>query len=409
MSRESRLAGSAADCSTVESDKPMKSIHPPLYALVAVGSFVLGATFFGSNSHSTEGTPEWLHEPVAAGERSDEDFFAEDSGSDFGSDEDLGVYALDESPAELAELDQADSKPAADGKRKTGPILKSRLGDVEIFPADNPWNTRVDDLPVHPKSRQWINAIGAGTKLHPDLGTVWQGAPNGIPYVVVKSDQKKVPVSFRYADESDAGPYPIPPNPPIEGGPNADPDSDRHIIMIDPKAKKLYELFQVLPNRRGGWRAGSGAIFDLSTNRTRPDGWTSADAAGLPIFPGLVRYEEVRSGEIRHALRFTVEKTQRGYIYPARHFASRSSDRSLPPMGLRVRLRKDYDISRFPRSAQVILTALKRYGMLLADNGGDWFISGAPDKRWVDDELATLKRVKGRDLECVLTGPVKQR
>lgn len=392
----------------------MKSIHPPLYALVAVGSFVLGATFFGGNSDSTQGSPEWLHEPVAADERPDDDFFTEDSseGSELGYGEGSRIaVSLDESAAELVELrpGQADTKPEVDGKQKTGPILKGRLGDVEIFPADNPWNTRIDDLPVHPNSRQWITAIGAGTKLHPDFGTVWRGAPNGIPYVVVTSDQKKAPVSFQYAEESDAGPYPIPPNPPIEGGPNADPDSDRHIIMIDPNRKKLYELFQVLPNGRGGWRAGSGAIFDLSTNRTRPDGWTSADAAGLPIFPGLVRYDEVLAGDIRHALRFTVEKTQRGYIFPARHFASRSSDRSLPPMGLRVRLRKDYDISRFPRSAQVILTALKRYGMLLADNGGDWFISGAPDKRWVDDELATLKRVKGRDLECVLTGPVKQR
>jgi hypothetical protein len=280
---------------------------------------------------------------------------------------------------------------------------------VEIFPADNPWNTRVDELPVHPDSSKWIRSIGLSTKLHPDFGTVWRGAPIGIPYVVVPSNQPKVAVAFQYDDESDAGPYPIPPNPPIEGGPNADPDSDRHILMIDPKKKLLYELFQVLPNGQGGWRAGSGAIFDLSTNRVRPDGWTSADAAGLPIFPGLVRYDEVAAGAIRHALRFTVEKTQRGYIFPARHFASRSSDRSLPPMGLRVRLRKDYDISPYPKSAQVILTALKRYGMLLADNGGNWFLSGVPDRRWSDDDLATLKRVKGRDLECVVTGPVKTR
>ncbi|MBC8290912.1 MAG: hypothetical protein H8E37_11415 [Planctomycetes bacterium] len=392
----------------------MKSIHPPLYALIAVGSFVLGATFSGGNSHSTEGSAEWLHEPLTAGERPDEGLIEDDSTPDaeFRSGKDSRIAVSLEEPArELVQPEdsQPDVKTKSDEERKRGPILRTKLGDVEVFPADNPWNSRVDHLPVHPRSEQWIRAIGAGTKLHPDFGTVWRGVPNGIPYVVVKSNQPKVPVAFQYADESDAGPYPIPPNPPIEGGPQADPDSDRHILMIDPKKKLLYELFQVLPNGRGGWKAGSGAIFDLSTNRVRPDGWTSADAGGLPIFPGLVRYDEVLAGEIRHALRFTVEKTQRGYIFPARHFASRSSDRSLPPMGLRVRLRKDYDVTRFPRSAQIILTALKRYGMLLADNGGDCFISGAPDSRWVDDELATLKRIKGRDLECVLTGPVKQR
>lgn len=390
----------------------MKSIHPPIYALVAVSSFVLGATVFGTRQdNGPSSTPEWLSQSLAAEEAGP----AEPTGE---RDPESG-----QDPAEVAG-DVRISGPATgvaesakDGEETTapekpaghGPILKTRLGDVEIFPADNPWNTRVDDLPVHPESGRWIDSIGLGTKLHPDFGTVWRGAPIGIPYVVVPSDQPKVSVAFEYADESDAGPYPIPPNPPIEGGPNADPDSDRHILMIDPKKKLLYELFQVLPNGQGGWRAGSGAIFDLSTNRVRPDGWTSADAAGLPIFPGLVRYDEVAAGTIRHALRFTVEKTQRGYIFPARHFASRSSDRSLPPMGLRVRLRKDFDIAPYPKSVQVILTALKQYGMLLADNGGDWFISGVPDRRWNDDDLATLKRVKGRDLECVVTGPVKTR
>ena len=178
--------------------------------------------------------------------------------------------------------------------------------------------------------------------------------------------------------------------------------------MIDPRKKLLYELFQAIPDPVTGWRAGSGAIFDLSSDELRPDGWTSADAAGLPIFPGLVRYEEVAAGEIRHALRFTVERTQRAYIHPARHFASRHTDANLPPMGLRVRLRADYDIQGFPRSAQVILVTLKKYGMLLADNGSNWFVSGVPDSRWDDSELATLKRVRGRDLECVLTGPLKK-
>lgn len=236
----------------------------------------------------------------------------------------------------------------------------------------------------------------------------YQGAPNGIPYVVVEGNAPKQFVEFEYPDESEKGPYPIPKNPPVEGGPNAPPDSDRHVLMIDAQNKKLYELFHVLPAGPAKWKAGSGAIFDLTSNKLRPLGWTSADAAGLPIFPGLVRYEEtVEQGEIRHALRFTVRKTQRAYILPATHFASRSKDANLPPMGLRVRLKADYDISKFPKSAQVILTALKRYGMLLADNGSDWFVTGAPDNRWIDDELHTLKRVKGRDLECVDTGELR--
>jgi hypothetical protein len=214
-----------------------------------------------------------------------------------------------------------------------------------------------------------------------------------------------VPVTFEYADESDPGPYPIPPNPPIEGGP--DSEGDRHILIIDRDNHRLYELFSAYPTEKG-WRAGSGAIFDLDSNALRPAGWTSADAAGLPIFPGLVRYDEVmEKGEIKHALRFTARRTQRGYISPARHFASSSSDPNLPPMGLRVRLKADYDVSGFPRPVQVILTALKKYGLLLADNGGNWFISGAPDPRWDDEALATIKRVKGRDLEVVDTGPIE--
>lgn len=388
----------------------MKSIHAPLYALVAVSSFVLGSAYSGGQSDGPEGKPEWLHNPVQADELTDAGFSTEFPPIDLAETADSAVIpadSVDEPESVIRSESPVETTKSAAQKRS--PVLKTRFGNVEVFPPDNPWNTRVDSLPVHPKSDQWIRSIGAGTKLHPCFGTVWDGAPNGIPFVAVGPGQQKVHVDFQYDDESDAGPYPIPPNPPIEGGPDADPHSDRHILMIDPVNKRLYELFQVLPNGRGGWRAGSGAIFDLSTNRLRPDGWTSADAAGLPIFPGLVRYDEVAAGEICHALRFTAEVTQRGYVFPARHFASRSSDRSLPPMGLRVRLRNDYDISRFPRSAQVILTALKRYGMLLADNGGDWFLSGAPSPHWDDDELATLKRVKGRDLECVLTGPVKQR
>lgn len=282
------------------------------------------------------------------------------------------------------------------------PVLKTQFGDLEIFPPDNPWNQEISKHPVHPKSREYLESIGLEKSLHPDFGTVWEGAPNGIPFVVVGRDQKKVPINFEYKDESDPGPYPIPPDGPIEGGPKA--TGDRHILVLDYHNKKLYELFSAYP-QGAGWKAGSGAIFDLTSNKLRPEGWTSADAAGLPVFAGLVRHDEtIEQGEIRHALRFTVKKTQRGYIPPATHFASRSRDRNLPPMGLRVRLKADYDISKFPASAQVILKALKKYGMLLADNGGDWFLSGAPHPKWNDDEIHTLKRVKGSDFEAVLTG-----
>jgi hypothetical protein len=300
----------------------------------------------------------------------------------------------------VAAVSMADDK--ASSARPRAPVLKTKFGDVEIFPHDNPWNQDVSKLPVHPKSREYLESVGLDKNLHPDFGTVWNGAPNGIPFVVVNGDQPKVPVKFEYPDESDPGPYPIPSDAPIEGGPKS--DGDRHILVIDATNKKLYESFSTYPDSKG-WRAGSGAIFDLSSNRLRPAGWTSADAAGLPIFPGLVRYDEVvEQKEIRHALRFTVRKTQRGYIAPATHWASRSKDRNLPPMGLRVRLRADYDTSKFPSEAQVILKCLKTYGMLLADNGGDWFISGAPDSRWNDEAIRTLKRVKGRDLEAVFTG-----
>lgn len=299
---------------------------------------------------------------------------------------------------------QADP-PAASAKAVRA-TLKTSFGDLEIFPADNPWNTDISRLPVHPRSHAYLSSIGLEKPLHPDFGTVWNGAPSGIPYVVVGKDQPKVAVTFEYPDESDAGPYPIPADAPIEGGEKS--DGDRHVIVVDYHARKLYEIFSA--RRQGaGWKAGSGAIFDLTSNKLRPAGWTSADAAGLPIFAGLARYEEVQQGEIRHALRFTVRKTQRGYIPPATHFASRSTDANLPPMGLRVRLKADFDITKFSPPAQVILRGLKKYGMLLADNGGDWFVSGAPHPQWNDDELHTLKKVKGSDFEAVETGAVVTR
>lgn len=280
--------------------------------------------------------------------------------------------------------------------------INASLNGTRPFPSDNPWNTPIDKEPIDTNSAVLINSIGANVSLHPDFGANWNGGPFGIPYVVVSGSQSKVPVQFEYAGESDPGPYPIPSNAPVEGGPNS--TGDRHILIIDRDNWKLYELFFAYPESNG-WKAGSGAIFDLSSNAARPTGWTSADAAGLPIFPGLVRYDEVvGQKEIRHALRFTVQKTRRAYLSPATHYASRSNDPSLPPMGMRVRLKANYDISKFPPSAQVILKALKTYGMILADNGSNWFVSGAPDARWNDEELGTLKRVKGSDFEVVKMG-----
>ena len=277
--------------------------------------------------------------------------------------------------------------------------------DRPVFPPEDAWNRDVTAEPVDPDSARLIASIGVGKPLHPDFGTVYAGAPSGIPYVVVKGNQPGVKATFQYADESDAGPYPIPAEAPIEGGANS--DGDRHVIVIDRQHWKLYELFSARFDG-GGWKAGSGAVWDLSkpSYGQRPKGWTSADAAGLPIFPGLVRYDEtVQRKEIGHALRFTVVKSRRAYVPPATHFASRRADASLPPMGMRVRLKADYDIARFPADCQVILRALKRYGMIVADNGSDWFISGSPDPRWNDDELHTLTRVKGVDFEVVKMGP----
>lgn len=294
----------------------------------------------------------------------------------------------------------AQNKPTAAQTSQSALGVNVSLKGKRIFPETDLWNRDISRDPVDPKSATYIQSIGAGKNLHPDFGTEWEGVPNGIPYVVVSGALPKVKIPFEYADESDPGPYPLPANPPIEGG--GKPEGDRHVLIIDRDNWILYELFAVekTPN---GWKAGSGAIFDMTRNTVRPDGWTSADAAGLPIFPGLVRFDEVmEQKEIRHALRFTVQKTRRAYVPPARHFASHSDDPNLPPMGLRMRLRADYDLSGFPPAAKVILTALKKYGMILADNGSNWFLSGAPDPRWDIEDLATLKRVKGSDFQAVL-------
>jgi hypothetical protein len=268
-----------------------------------------------------------------------------------------------------------------------------------MFPGDNVWNVAIDTLPVDANSAAYITTIGAAKTMHADFGTVYNGAPNGIPFIVVPGSQPRVAVSFDYADESDPGPYPVPPDAPIEGGPSS--TGDRHVLVVDRDGGKLYELFAAYPNPDGSWHAGSGAIFNLDGNALRPAGWTSADAAGLPILPGLVRYEEVVAGEIPHALRFTAPQTRNAFIWPARHKASSLTGTNYPPMGQRFRLKASVDIASFGPNVQVILRALKKYGMFLADNGSSWFLSGAPDPRWDDDELHQLGRLTGADFEAV--------
>jgi hypothetical protein len=278
-----------------------------------------------------------------------------------------------------------------------------KAAQCPIFPASSHWNQRVDRLPVHPRSAAMVRAIGRGDNAHADFGSGrYEGRPIGIPYVVVGRDQPRVPVRFEYASESDRGRYPIPRRAPVEGGRGS--DGDRHVIVVDRARCRLHELFAAYPEDGGRrWRAGSGARWDLRSNRLRPRGWTSADAAGLPILPGLARYDEVRRGRIDHALRITVPRTRRAYVYPARHFASDLRDPDLPAMGQRMRLRRGFDVSRFPRQARVVLRALKRYGALVADNGSAWYVSGSPHPGWDNDDLHSLHRVRGGDFEVVDT------
>lgn len=275
------------------------------------------------------------------------------------------------------------------------------LGWLQVFPEDNPWNKDISNEPVDPDSDNIIAGIGNETKLHPDFGTVWENAPIGIPYNLVGKDQPMKTISFQYDSESDPGPYPIPPDALIESG------SDRHLIVIDTVNLKLYELFAANRNSDNNWTAGSGAVFDLTSNALRPDFWTSADAAGLPIFPGLVRYDEVvEKGVINHALRFTVRNTRDAFIHPATHAASNSNNENYPPMGMRVRLKAGFDTTGFSPHVQVILKALKKYGMFVADNGSNWYITGSPDSRWDDDELGELKTIQGKNFEVVKAGTV---
>ncbi len=331
---------------------------------------------------------------------------------------DLPLSTLDEAIAATStsvvekNSQKAVAPPSAKAVSKPAPIahvsaaqqpagVGTFISGCQIFPQDNSWNTDISSYPVHTKSAAYISSIGSNRMLHADFGG---DGEYGIPFVVVPNGQAKTPVVFTdYGDESDPGPYPIPLSAPVEGGASA--TGDRHVLALALGECKLYELFNARPTAVA-WEASSGAVFNLASNALRPDYWTSADAAGLPILPGLVRYDEVVKGVVTHALRFTARRTQKGFIHPATHFASSSSDPNVPPMGLRVRLKASYDTTHFTGQAKVILEGMKKYGLILADNGSDWFITGAADTRWNDDDLNQLKTVPGSAFEAVDTGSI---
>jgi hypothetical protein len=294
------------------------------------------------------------------------------------------------------------SRPNAPVKTTTAPVRtpafdrSASVGGCQLFPSDNAWRRDVSRDPVDPNSANYIASIGS-SNVHPDFGS---DPTYGIPFVVVPRAQSGVRINFTaYGDESDPGPYPVPLNAPIESG------SDHHVLAVQQGTCKLYEMYNAV-RQSDHWDADSGAVFDLNSDKLRPAGWTSADAAGLPILPGLVRRDEIATGAIDHALRFTAPRTQRGYVDPARHFASSSTDPNLPPMGLRLRLKASFDLSGYHGASLVILKALKRYGMILADNGSSWYITGATDTGWNDDDLDQMKRVPGSAFEVVKRGPI---
>lgn len=285
------------------------------------------------------------------------------------------------------------------------------VGGCQIFPADNPWNTNISKYPLDPNSANYMHSIltdGGPTTLHPDFG---HNAAYGIPFIVVPQSQPLVPVTFNDKAQSDPGPYPIPANAPIEGGSKS--NGDRHVLVLQQGACKLYELWRGFPQNGGtSWKAGSGALFDLSSDALRHDGWTSADAAGLPVFPALVKCQEIAAGAIHHALRVTFSRTQAGYIHPATHDASSYTNVNYPPMGLRLRLKASYNIASFNRVSQIILRAMKNYGLFVADNGTDWYFQGEgtgnkPASCWNDEALSQLKSVPGSAFEVVQTGTVQ--
>lgn len=297
-----------------------------------------------------------------------------------------------------------DAKPAPQGKAGGGATVVSYKGEllpIQVFPPDNPWNQDISELPIHPHSRAYVVSIGKNQGLHPDFSAGWGvQEPHGLAFEVVRAGQKKVPVKLSFPAESDLGPFPIPDDFPVAK------KGDRQILLVDYDAKKLYELYGC-HRTAYGWEAMSAAVFDLTSNKYRPLYWTSADAAGLPIFAGLVRQEEVTGPkDIPHALRFTARRTQKAFVLPATHYASNRTDPNLPPLGMRFRLKADFDISGFGPQAQVILRCLKKYGMFLSDNGGNWYLTGAPSPGWDDDDIGALKKVKGYNFEAVYTGGI---
>jgi hypothetical protein len=374
-------------------------------AIIALMTTAPLATFFETH------TPRLIEVATAAEDVSAKEAF--DTARGLGTEEGWNTF-LESYPegfhanlarAYLKRLRGGESEPAGNPKKNPsaggGPLgANANLAGQRLLPDDSPWHQDISQSPVDPNSERILARVGMDKPLRADFGPEWEGAPIGIPYVVVGAGQEKVPVEFTYADESDAGPYPIPPDAPIEGGPKG--DGDRHVLVLDRDNWQLWELFNAFPDGNGGWKADSGAIWNLKENQVRAAGWTSADAAGLPILPGLVRYDEVvEKGALEHAMRFTLAKSRRAYVPPASHWASSLDDDDLPPMGMRVRLKADYDLSGFGPEAKVILEAMKKYGMILADNGSDNFISGAPDPRWDVDALRQLMRVTTKDLEVV--------
>ncbi|MFG1811652.1 hypothetical protein [Streptomyces sp. NPDC049040] len=288
---------------------------------------------------------------------------------------------------------------AASGKPAKGTTTARGLGGCEVAAPGSIWRTPVDRLPVLAASATYVGSIGAGAHVHADFGSgTWDGGPIGIPVTTTGAGTPAARVTFDYADESDKGPYRIPADAQVEGGPQA--DGDRHVIVVDTTTCRDYELWDSHPQGNGSWHAGSGAVFGLTSHTLRPDGWTSADAAGLPVLPGLARYDEASRGVIGHALRITVPRSQAAHLWPARHDAG-SADRSLPPMGLRLRLKGSVDISRLPPQARAIAQTLKTYGAIVADNGSAWYVSGAPDSRWDNDQLQQLGALDGSDFEAV--------
>jgi hypothetical protein len=315
-----------------------------------------------------------------------------------GSAEPEFVAAPPGSPAAVLPSESAAASPSASpGTKPSGAASQPCNG----FPVNNVWRADVSKLPVHKSSGAYVASIGSGSPVHADFGSgIWDGGPIGIPVTTVRPGQPGVKVTFSYASESDKVAYPIPANVKIEGGPNA--TGDRHVILHDPAGCKVYELFAASKSG-SGWKAGSGAVFDLRSNKLRTPGWTSADAAGLSIFAGLVRYDEVAAGHIDHAIRVTVPRSQAKYLWPARHEASDSSSTSLPPMGLRLRLKASVNVSSLPKQARIVALAMQKYGVIVADNGSPWFISGTPDDRWDNDALHALGRLHGSDFEAVDT------